>query len=275
MGVLNVTPDSFSDGGRFSVAQAAIQHGCLMAAQGAHIIDIGGESTRPGSAAVSTDEELARVIPVIEGLSSRVDVAISIDSTKAAVARAACAAGATIINDISGLTFDTDMAIVTAEAGAALCVMHIRGRPLTMQEDPYYDDPVGEVEAFLSAAVTRATAAGVPREKIIVDPGIGFGKRLSDNVALIRACGAIGARLGLPVLMGVSRKSFLKELTGKAVGERLHGTSAAVTACVLAGARVVRVHDVSAMRDVVLVANALKDAGGSIGQAFRDRRDTG
>ncbi|MFT5435120.1 MAG: dihydropteroate synthase [Myxococcota bacterium] len=257
MGVVNVTPDSFSDGGRFLSAERAIEYGLALVSAGAHVLDIGGESTRPGAESVSEADELARVIPVIEGLRRHSDAILSIDTTKAAVARAACAAGAGIINDISGLKFEPEIAHVAAEAGASLCLMHIQGEPRTMQDRPVYRDVVSDVIEALKASVDTAVTCGVDSERIIVDPGIGFGKRLADNLALIARCGEIGDAVGAPVLMGVSRKSFIGELTGQPVDKREFGTAAAVAVCVIRGARMLRVHDVAAMRDVVAVTRAL------------------
>ena len=239
MGVINVTPDSFSDGGRFLATRDAVDQGLRLVDDGADILDVGGESTRPGAAAVGVAEELARVLPVIRGLRERCDAPISIDTAKAAVAEAALEAGATMVNDVTAFNGDPAMAGVAAAADAWVCLMHMQGSPETMQEDPSYSDVVRQVTGHLAAAVDTAVQAGVVRERILVDPGIGFGKRLEHNLALIRACGAIGQDVGLPVLMGVSRKSFLKPLTGRPVDERLMGTAAAVTACILAGARVV------------------------------------
>ncbi|HIA04917.1 MAG TPA: dihydropteroate synthase [Myxococcales bacterium] len=258
MGVVNVTPDSFSDGGAFLDAESAIAHGIELVAQGAHVLDVGGESTRPGAAPVSVDEEIARVVPVIAGLKNSVDVPISIDTTKASVAHAACCAGAQMVNDVSGLTFDEKMAAVVAEAHASLCVMHIQGTPETMQNAPLYENVCDEVAQSLLASVGRAERAGVAADRIIVDPGIGFGKELQHNLDLINGCSTLEKLVGRPVLMGVSRKSFIGQLTGQPVHNRLHGTSSAVAACVLHGARMVRIHDVEAMRDVVLVAQALR-----------------
>jgi len=253
-----VTPDSFSDGGLCDTVESAVTHGLSLAREGADILDIGGESTRPGAPSVEAEVELRRVIPVIEGLRAQCTLPLSVDTTKAIVAEAALEAGASLVNDISGLTFDSKMATVVARAGAGLCVMHIQGTPQTMQDDPRYENVVPVVEQFLAGAIERAVAAGVPRDQIMVDPGIGFGKRLEDNLALIRACGTMGQRLGRPVLMGVSRKSFLGQLTGRPVDERVHATGAAVAACVAAGAFMVRVHDVAAMRDVLKVSDALR-----------------
>lgn len=259
MGVVNVTPDSFSDGGQLADSAAAVDHAMGLVAAGADVVDVGGESTRPGSRGVSAQEELDRVIPVIEGIADRSDVVISVDTSKASVARMAAIVGARFINDVSGLG-DEGMAAVAAQTGAWVCLMHMQGTPGTMQEAPAYEDVVAEVGDWLASRVDLAVGAGIIRERILVDPGIGFGKALAHNLALIRSCGAIGQRAGCPVLVGVSRKSFLRALTQRPVEERAFGTAAAVTATVLAGARVVRVHDVARMRDVVLVADALKEA---------------
>ena len=258
MGVVNVTPDSFSDGGHFLDTEAAVSHGIELVRQGAHVLDVGGESTRPGAKLVSVDDEIARVVPVISALSKAVDVPISIDTTKAAVAEAACLAGAQMINDVSALSFDPHMVQVVAKTKASLCLMHIQGTPQTMQDNPKYKNVQDEVSQFLSEAVDCALQAGVPAKRIIVDPGIGFGKELQHNLELINGCGDLAERLGRPVLMGVSRKSFIGQLTDQAVNNRIYGTASAVTVCVLRGARMVRVHDVAAMRDVIFVAQALR-----------------
>ena len=267
MGVVNVTPDSFSDGGRFLDAEAAIAHGLQLAKAGADILDVGGESTRPGSPPVSTEEELARILPVLQGLKARTDVPLSVDTTKAAVAREALRAGAVLVNDISGFHFDPDLPRVTAEAGAACCLMHIRGTPETMQQAPQYEDVVDEVLAFLEEGVARAVAAGVPRERVLVDPGIGFGKTLGHNLFLLRRLGELRV-LGLPVLVGTSRKSFLGRLTGdKPVGERLAATLGSVVTVAAAGdADFVRVHDVAEARDALTIAEAVRQAldGGAL-----------
>ncbi|MFZ5469406.1 MAG: dihydropteroate synthase [Myxococcota bacterium] len=271
MGVVNVTPDSFSDGGRFLDADAAIAHGQELAQAGADILDVGGESTRPGAAKVSADEELARVLPVIRGLRSRVgEVPISIDTTKAKVAQAALEAGASLVNDISGFQFDPELPRVVAQAKAACCLMHIRGTPETMQKEPRYDDVVEEVLVFLSDAVARAEGQGIPRERILVDPGIGFGKTLGHNLFLLRRLQDLRL-LGLPVLVGTSRKSFLGQLTGgKPPTERLAASIGSVAAvAALGGADVVRVHDVSEVRDALAVADAIghaKDGGALFGR---------
>jgi dihydropteroate synthase len=259
MGVVNVTPDSFSDGGRFFGAEAAIAHGVALAEAGADLLDVGGESTRPGAQPVGVEEELARVLPVLEGLRARTSVPLSVDTTKAAVAREALRAGAHLINDITGFRSDPDLPRVVAEAGAACCLMHIQGTPATMQQAPRYDDVVDEVLAFLEDAVARAEAAGVPRGRILLDPGIGFGKTFDHNLYLLRRLGELRV-LGLPLLVGTSRKGFLGKLTGgKPAAERLAATLGSVAAvAALGGAEVVRVHDVSEARDALAVADAIR-----------------
>jgi dihydropteroate synthase len=267
MGVVNVTPDSFSDGGRYVSAEAAIEHGLKLAQAGADILDVGGESTRPGSQPVSLDEELSRVVPVLEGLRSRTPVPLSVDTTKAAVAREALKAGASLINDISGFHFDAELPRVVAEARAACCLMHIQGTPQTMQQAPRYEDIMDEVLTFLEEGVSRAVAAGVARESILVDPGIGFGKTLGHNLFLLRRLGDLRV-LGLPVLVGTSRKGFLGALTGgKPASERLAATLGSIAAvAALGGADFVRVHDVAQARDALAVTEALRAAsdGGTL-----------
>ncbi|QRK05729.1 dihydropteroate synthase [Archangium violaceum] len=274
MGVVNVTPDSFSDGGRYFGTESAVAHGLRLAEAGADVLDVGGESTRPGSPPVPAEEEMARIVPVIQGLRARTDVPISVDTTKAAVAREALKAGAVLINDISGFTFDPELPRVTAEAGAACCLMHIQGTPETMQKDPRYDDVVDEVLAFLEDAVARAVAAGVPRERVLVDPGIGFGKTLGHNLFLLRRLEELRV-LGLPLLVGTSRKGFLGKLVGgKPANERLAATLGSVAAMAGAGdADFVRVHDVSEVKDALAVADAVREAleGGSLYQSPKVR----
>ncbi len=260
MGVINTTPDSFSDGGSFLDVDGAVHHGLTLIDEGADILDIGGESTRPGSDPVDASEEMRRVLPVIEGLTAVTTVPVSIDTTKAVVARAACERGATMINDVTGLSGDPNMANVVAETGAALCLMHMQGTPATMQKSVSYTDVCTDIEQTLSQAIAKALEHGIEFERIVIDPGIGFGKYLQHNLALIQSCGVMAKRLKRPILMGVSRKSFLGELTKRSVDQRAFGTAAAVTACVLAGAHIVRVHDVAAARDVVAVAHALRNA---------------
>jgi dihydropteroate synthase len=257
MGILNVTPDSFYDGGRRPDAQKALADAMAMAEAGADIIDIGGESTRPGASPVSLDDELARVLPVIRSLRPVTQLPISIDTYKAEVARAALAEGADIVNDISALTFDSEMADVVAAEKAPVVLMHMQGTPRTMQLDPYYSDVVAEVRGFLARRVAFALERGIEREKIIIDPGIGFGKTLEHNLALLRGLPGL-ARVGQPLLVGVSRKGFIGKLLNAVPEERLEGSLAAAVAAVLAGAHIVRVHDVKATREAIRVADAIR-----------------
>ncbi len=260
MGVVNVTPDSFSDGGLFLDPNAAIRHGLELDAEGATILDIGGESTRPGAEPVSAEEELQRVLPVIGGLvAAGVGAQISIDTSKAAVAAEALRAGATIVNDVTALRGDPDMGPVVASEGAALCLMHMLGDPRTMQEDPRYDDVVGEVKAFLEERMGVAVAAGVPRERIILDPGIGFGKTVAHNLELLRRLDELVA-MGRPVLIGTSRKSFLGRITGRDVDHRLAGTIATNVLAYTRGAQIFRVHEVAPIVDALTVAVATVSA---------------
>jgi len=267
MGVLNVTPDSFSDGGRFFDPAAAVAQGERMAAEGADLIDVGGESTRPFADPVSAEEEIRRVVPVVAELVRRVPVPISIDTTKPEVARRALAAGAAMVNDISGLHLAPELARVAAEHGAALVLMHMRGEPRTMQVDPRYDDLVGEIRAYLLEGVVRAEAMGVERSRLVVDPGIGFGKTGAHNLELIRRLPEL-AGLGLPILVGVSRKAFIRKLVKPPdlpdIPAELPvvatGSQAAVAACVLNGAHIVRVHDVAATVATVNVIDAILDS---------------
>jgi len=258
MGILNVTPDSFSDGGKNFEARAAIGAGLRLAAAGADIIDIGGESTRPGAEPVPQQEELRRVLPVIEGILRRRRIPISIDTMKAGVAEAAVAAGAAMINDVSALRFDPRMGEVAARSGVPLVLMHMRGEPRTMQQgEIVYRDVVAEVAEFLAGAIERAVSCGVSRENIIVDPGIGFGKTVEHNLELIDRLGELRA-LGRPVLVGPSRKSFIGKILDLLPGERLWGTAAAVAAAVLRGADIVRVHDAREMSEAARVALAVR-----------------
>jgi dihydropteroate synthase len=254
MGIVNVTPDSFSDGGLFLEAGAAIDHGRRLVAEGADILDIGGESTRPGADRVTEDEELRRVLPVIEALADG-GARISIDTTKSGVARRALESGATIVNDVSALRFDPELAAVTAEAGAGCVLMHMLGEPRTMQQDPRYDDVVSDVKAFLEQRLASAVSQGIAEERIWLDPGIGFGKTLEHNLELIARLDEIAA-IGRPVVFGASRKSFLGKLTGRAVGERLAGTTAANVVAYQRGARIFRVHEVAESIDALRVAAA-------------------
>jgi dihydropteroate synthase len=259
MGIVNVTPDSFSDGGAFLDAERAVAHALALVAQGADILDVGGESTRPGARPVSAAEEAARVLPVIEGIRRACDCCISVDTSKAEVAALAIQAGADMINDISGLTFDPRMPSVAAEADVGLVVMHIRGEPRTMQDDPRYEQLFEEVRGALAAAVARAEAAGLARERVWIDPGIGFGKALGHNLELMRRTRDLEEAVGRPVLVGPSRKSFIGQVLDQPdPSQRLMGTAAAVASAVHHGARCVRVHDVAAMRDVVRVTRAIE-----------------
>jgi len=257
MGVVNATPDSFSDGGQFFDTDRAVAQALQLAAEGADIIDIGGESTRPGAEPVAEEEEIRRVIPVIERLARASDVAISIDTVKAQVAQLALKAGATIVNDISALQADEKMAATVAQAGAGVILMHMRGTPQTMQANTNYDDLVGEVREALAQAIARAEGAGCDPRRIMIDPGIGFGKSLEGNLDLIRSIKTF-ASLGKPVLIGASRKSFVGRITGAEAPDRLGGSLAAAVAAVLNGAAAVRAHDVKETRQAVDVALRLR-----------------
>jgi dihydropteroate synthase len=260
MGVLNVTPDSFSDGGRYLDTDRAVDRAVAMAGEGADIIDVGGESSRPGSDPVSGEEESRRVVGVIEAITKRIDTPISIDTYKASVARRAVEAGAALINDISALTFDPEMAPLAARLSVPVVLMHIKGTPRDMQKDPRYTDLIGEIKTFLAAAVRRATQSGVDPERIVIDPGIGFGKTVEDNLTLI---GRIRDfyDLGRPVLIGVSRKAFVGALTERPVEDRLWGSIGAAVAASLMGAHIVRVHDVAETKDALAVADAIRHHG--------------
>jgi len=255
MGVLNVTPDSFSDGGEYLDPAAALAHAARMAAEGADLVDVGGESTRPGASPVGEDEELRRVMPVVEALGRDGAIPVSIDTSKAAVARAATGAGARFVNDVTALRGDPALAAVVAESGAEVCLVHMRGEPRTMQDDPRYDDVVADVKGFLEERLAFAVAEGIPAERVWLDPGIGFGKTLDHNLELLRRLGEIVA-LGRPVLVGASRKRFIGTLTGRAEQERAAGTIAANVLAFERGAHMFRVHDVAATRDALLVASA-------------------
>ena len=257
MGVLNVTPDSFSDGGLFIDAGPAAARAQEMLAEGADIIDVGGESTRPGAAPVDEREELRRVAPVIQRLRKETDALISVDTAKSAVAAAALDQGADIVNDISALRFDPLMASTVARERAALILMHMQGTPETMQVRPRYGDVVAEVRDFLKERLEAAAKAGIPAGQVIVDPGIGFGKTAEHNLALIDGLGAL-ARLGRPVLVGVSRKGFLGRILDRPVGDRLEGTIAAAVLSADRGAHILRVHDVGAVRRAAAVADAVR-----------------
>jgi dihydropteroate synthase len=263
MGVINVTPDSFSDGGRHADSVAALTHALRMIDEGAGLIDVGGESTRPGAPSVSVETEIERVVPVIEALAARTKIPISIDTSKPAVMTAAVHAGASMINDVRALREPGAMQ-AAARTDAAICLMHMQGEPRTMQSDPRYSDVVAEVRDFLRERTEACLASGIAKNRLVVDPGIGFGKRLEHNLALLAGLPAVTA-LGWPVLIGVSRKSMLGTLLGRAVDERVAGGVAMATAAVLAGASIVRTHDVAATVDAVKVAVALRAAGYSRG----------
>ncbi|MDQ6745304.1 MAG: dihydropteroate synthase [Actinomycetota bacterium] len=260
MGVVNVTPDSFSDGGRYLSAAAAIRHGQELEAQGAAILDIGGESTRPGAHPVAAAHERERVVPVIKGLlAAGVRARISVDTSKAEVAAAALQAGASIVNDVTALRGDPEMAALIAERGAEVCLMHMLGEPRTMQRDPRYADVVGEVRSFLCERVAAAAAAGIASERIMIDPGIGFGKTAAHNLELLARLQEIAA-LGPAVVIGTSRKSFIGAITGREVDARLAGTIATNVIALQRGARVFRVHDVGPVREALQVAAATVSA---------------
>lgn len=257
MGILNVTPDSFSDGGRYLDRDKAVDHGLSMARDGADIIDVGGESTRPSAEKISSDEELDRVISVIERLCREVTIPVSIDTYKSAVAREALKAGASMINDISALRFDPQMAAVAARAGVPVILMHMKGTPETMQSNPTYEALIPEILDFLRDAMDRATNAGIRRDLILVDPGIGFGKTFDDNLKIIRDLSQF-ASLGRPILLGTSNKAFIGHILNKELHERDIGTMATVAVGVLNGAHLVRVHDVKKAVETVKMVDAVK-----------------
>ncbi|HSW13174.1 MAG TPA: dihydropteroate synthase [Solimonas sp.] len=256
MGVLNVTPDSFSDGGRHVRPEAALARARQMVAEGARIIDIGGESTRPGAAPVGEGEELDRVLPVIEAIVRELDVVVSVDTMKPVVMREACRAGAEIINDVNGLRSDSALA-TAADSGAAICLMHMQGEPRTMQQQPGYADVVTEVATFLRARMSVCEGAGIAPERLLIDPGFGFGKALEHNLDLLGRLDAL-LDLGRPLLVGLSRKSMFGQLLGVPVDERLHGSLAAAVLAAWQGARIIRAHDVRATVEALAVATAVK-----------------
>ncbi len=257
MGILNVTPDSFSDGGRYLGRDEAVRRALQMAEEGADIIDIGGESSRPGAEPVSEEEETRRVVGVIEQIRKRIDTPLSIDTYKSGVAQRAVESGAAMINDISALSFDPGMAELAARLSVPVVLMHIKGTPRDMQKDPRYTDLIGEIKGFLGRAIKRATEAGVDPRQIIIDPGIGFGKSAEDNLTLIGHLPDF-FELGCPVLIGASRKSFIGAVTGRPVDDRLWGSIGAAAAAALLGAHIVRVHDVAETRDALTVVDAIK-----------------
>jgi len=257
MGVLNVTPDSFSDGGKYYSFDRAVEHGLEMAEDGADILDVGGESTRPFSQRVSVQEEIDRVVPVIEALNKEVNLPISIDTYKSEVAKYALDAGASIVNDISALRFDPELGPLVAERGVPVILMHMKGRPEDMQKDPQYDDVVGEITEFLRDAVARATQSGIPKEHVVVDPGIGFGKTFDHNLVILRDLSRFEV-LDRPLLVGTSNKSFIGHVLDRPVEERAVGTMATVAVAVMNGAHMVRVHDVKMAVDTVRMVDAIK-----------------
>ncbi|MBV8269873.1 MAG: dihydropteroate synthase [Planctomycetaceae bacterium] len=252
MGIVNVTPDSFSDGGRAATRDAAIAHALRLVDEGADLLDIGGESSRPGAEPVPEDEELRRVLPVVEALAPRVPVPISVDTTKAGVAVRALRAGASIVNDITALGGDPDLPRVVAESGAGVVLMHMAGTPRTMQDDPRYGDVVGDVRDFLAGRIAEVESLGIPRARVAIDPGIGFGKTLEHNLELLRNLDRF-ATLGCAVLIGTSRKGFLGALTGRPVAERATASVVSSLAAATRGAHVVRVHDVAPMVDAIKI----------------------
>jgi dihydropteroate synthase len=257
MGILNVTPDSFSDGGRFLAPERAAERAFQMIDEGADFIDVGGESTRPQSEPISADEELRRVLPVIARLAEQTDIPISIDTTKAKVASETLAAGARIVNDISGLHFDAKMAAAVADKSASVVLMHIKGTPQTMQLNPTYDNLVGEVIAYLQAGIEKAKQAGIVQ--IIVDPGIGFGKTQAHNLQLLRELTRLKA-LGFPILVGASRKNFIGNILKLPVEQRVEGSVAAAIVAAMNGANIVRVHDVKETKRAMLIADAIRNS---------------
>ena len=259
MGILNVTPDSFSDGGRFVDPIAAVDQAQRMIGEGADIIDIGGESTRPGTSYVNEEEEIARIRPIVEALGKRTDIPLSIDTRKAAVAQVALDLGVAIVNDVSALQDDSRMVQVIEESGAGVVLMHRQGDSATMQDAPHYEDVVGEVKSFLAERVALAQSRGIPPDHIIIDPGIGFGKTCNQNLKILAQLGEI-VKLNQPLMVGLSRKGFIGELTGKPVAEREMGNAAAMAMAVWQGANILRVHDVAAMKDSIRVAQALRNS---------------
>lgn len=259
MGILNVTPDSFSDGGRFVDPVAAVDQAQKMIAEGADIIDIGGESTRPGVSYINEEEEIVRIRPIVEALGKRTDIPLSIDTRKAAVAQVALDLGVAIVNDVSALQDDSRMAQVIEESGAGVVLMHRQGHSATMQDAPHYEDVVEEVKSFLAKRVALAQSMGIPSDHIIVDPGIGFGKTCKHNFRILANLGEF-LELNQPLLVGLSRKGFIGELTGKPVAEREMGNAAAIAIAVWQGTHILRVHDVGAMKDAIRVAQALRNS---------------
>lgn len=259
MGVLNITDDSFSDGGSFLDVGYAQQRAFEMVEAGADIIDIGGESSRPGATPISVREEISRVLPVLKKIRGKIGVPVSIDTYKSSVAEVAINEGAMIVNDITALSGDDKMADIIAQNDAFVVLMHMKGSPSDMQKDPKYDDLIGEIFDYLSTSINRAAVAGIKQDRIIIDPGIGFGKTLEHNLSILKNLKEF-EKLGKPVLVGPSRKSFLGKITGRRVNERVMATSASVSVSIMNGASIVRVHDVEQMRDVVMISDSIKNA---------------
>lgn len=262
MGVLNITPDSFSDGGLFYDEAKAVERGLELAEQGADIIDIGGESTKPGSESITDEEELRRILPVIRALRKRIDALISVDTMKSEVARAALEEGADIVNDISAFSHDPKMPSLLAGTNAPVILMHMKGTPKTMQDNPFYEDVLAEVKSFLKEKIELAQAQGIKKERIIIDPGIGFGKRFKDNLVLINNLRSF-EELDRPILIGTSRKSFIGKILNSAPQERLEGTIASAVLSIICGAHILRVHDVASVKRAVLVAETILSEGES------------
>jgi dihydropteroate synthase len=260
MGIVNVTPDSFSDGGKFATREAAVRHGLELIRQGADLLDIGGESTRPGSSPVPLEEELARVVPVVRELAAQTDVPLSVDTSKAEVARQCLEAGAHIVNDVTALAGDAAMAEVVRTRGAGVILMHMQGTPATMQDNPHYEDVVADIGRFLEERLGAAAAAGIDRVRVVLDPGIGFGKTRAHNLTLLARLEAF-QKFGRPVCLGVSRKGFMDKILGRPVADRLAGSLAAVCYPLARGAvQVVRAHDVEATKDVVTLFTAIGES---------------
>jgi dihydropteroate synthase len=262
MGVLNITPDSFSDGGLFYDEAKAVERGLELAEEGADIIDIGGESTKPGSESITDEEELRRILPVIRALRKRIDALISVDTMKSEVARAALEEGADIVNDISAFSHDPKMPSLLARTNAPVILMHMKGTPKTMQDNPFYEDVLAEVKSFLKEKIQLAQAQGIKKERIIIDPGIGFGKRFKDNLVLINNLRSF-EELDRPILIGTSRKSFIGKILNSAPQERLEGTIASAVLSIIHGAHILRVHDVASVKRAVLVAETILSEGES------------
>jgi len=255
MGILNVTPDSFSDGGKYYNIEQAVAHGAKLVENGADFIDVGGESTRPGSDPVSVEEETRRIVPVIKELSRKINIPISIDTYKSETAEAALQAGAVIVNDVSAMTYDTSMVPVVKKHQASIVLMHMKGAPKTMQENPTYDNVINDVKHYLSERISMVKKAGI--EQVIIDPGIGFGKKFKHNIQLLRELKSFTS-LGCPLLLGPSRKAFIGAILNLPANERIEGTAAVVTSAILNGANIIRVHDVKEMKRVAMVTDVLK-----------------